>query len=100
MMNFILERVLIICSGVSLMKPFLALVLSLAVAGCGKGDAQEQKLVLTGSSTIAPLAQELGKAFEKKHPGVKVDVQSGGSDRGITDTRGGEANLGMVSREL
>ncbi len=82
------------------MKRLFALVLSLAVAGCGGNAATEQKLVLTGSSTIAPLVQEIGKAFEKKHPGVKVDVQSGGSERGITDTRGGEASLGMVSREL
>jgi phosphate transport system substrate-binding protein len=82
------------------MKPFLALVLSLVVAGCGGSAAKEQKLVVTGSSTVAPLVQEIGKAFEKEHPGVKVDVQSGGSERGITDARSGEADLGMISREL
>jgi phosphate transport system substrate-binding protein len=56
--------------------------------------------VLTGSSTIAPLASELGKAFEAKYPGVRVDVQAGGSGRGITDARQATADIGMVSRKL
>lgn len=40
---------------------------------------------MTGSSTIPLLAAELGKRYEKEHPGVRVDVQSGGSGRGIAD---------------
>lgn len=58
------------------------------------------KLVLTGSSTIAPLAVELGRRFEALHPGVRVDVQTGGSSRGINDTRKGIADIGMVSRTM
>lgn len=62
--------------------------------------AQAEKLVLTGSSTIAPLALEIGKRFERLHPGVRVDVQTGGSSRGISDARAGLADIGMVSRAL
>ncbi|MBC7538627.1 MAG: phosphate ABC transporter substrate-binding protein [Bacteriovorax sp.] len=62
--------------------------------------AQEQTITLTGSSTIAPLAMEIGKRFEKLHPGIKVDVQTGGSSRGIKDAREGTADIGMVSRSL
>ncbi|NEQ29371.1 MAG: phosphate ABC transporter substrate-binding protein [Microcoleus sp. SIO2G3] len=58
------------------------------------------KLVLTGSSTVAPLASEIAKRFESEHPGVRVDVQSGGSSRGISDARQGVADIGMVSRAL
>lgn len=58
------------------------------------------KLVLTGSSTIAPLASEIGKRYEKAHPGVRIDVQSGGSARGVADARQGVADIGMVSRSL
>lgn len=58
------------------------------------------KLVLTGSSTIAPLMLEVAKAFEVKHRGVRIDVQTGGSSRGVTDARQGNANIGMVSRDL
>lgn len=62
--------------------------------------ATSHKLVLTGSSTIAPLAVELGRRFESLHPGVRVDVQTGGSSRGINDTRKGIADIGMVSRAM
>ena len=77
----------------------------LAVAGVvaaviSLGAASKQKLTLTGSSTIAPLAAEIGKRFEQKHPGVRVDVQSGGSSRGIADARQGLADIGMASRAL
>ncbi len=58
------------------------------------------KLVLTGSSTVAPLASEIAKRFESEHSGVRVDVQSGGSSRGISDARQGVADIGMVSRAL
>jgi phosphate transport system substrate-binding protein len=73
----------------------LALLLSVGVQA-----ADSEKLVLTGSSTVAPLALELGKRFEKQTPGVRVDVQSGGSSRGVADARSGLAHIGMVSRKL
>ncbi len=62
--------------------------------------AEQQRLTLTGSSTIAPLALELGKRFEKQNPNVRVDVQSGGSSRGVADARSGLADIGMASRAL
>lgn len=62
--------------------------------------AADNRLVITGSSTIAPLVLEIAKRFEKQHPGVRIDVQSGGSSRGIADTRSRLAHIGMVSRTL
>ena len=62
--------------------------------------AAQGKLTLTGASTIAPLATEIGKRFEETHPGTRVDVQSGGSSRGVMDARRGLADIGMVSRDL
>jgi phosphate transport system substrate-binding protein len=58
------------------------------------------KLVLTGSSTVAPLAAEIGKRFESQYPGVRIDVQTGGSSRGIADVQRGVADIGMISRSL
>jgi phosphate transport system substrate-binding protein len=69
-------------------------------ATTGPARPQAAKLVLTGSSTIAPLAAELGKRYESEHPGVRIDVQSGGTARGITDARQGAADIGMASRAL
>src|SRR5262245_56353537 len=83
---------------------FVALaVLASAALGCGNssnGAGESRKLVLTGSSTIAPLAGEIGKRFESLHPGVRVDVQTGGSSRGASDLRQGLNDIGMLSRPL
>lgn len=60
----------------------------------------DDKLVITGSSTMAPLVAEIGKRFETRHPGVRVDVQTGGSSRGIADIINEIADIGMASRAL
>ncbi|GJL59624.1 MAG: phosphate ABC transporter substrate-binding protein [Nitrospirales bacterium] len=49
---------------------------------------------------MAPLVSEIGKRFETLHPKVRVDVQTGGSSRGIADTVNGLADIGMASRAL
>ena len=59
-----------------------------------------ERLTITGSSTVAPLIMEIAKRFEKVNSGVRVDVQTGGSSRGINDARMGLADIGMVSRAL
>lgn len=74
-------------------------VLPLAACG-GDGGGATQKLSLSGSSTVAPLAAELGRAFEQLHPGVRVEVQAGGSSRGVADAQAGTVDLGMASRAL
>lgn len=79
------------------------LLCALALGACSRTSAAKAgggKLVLTGSSTVAPLMSEIGKRFEREHPGVRVDVQTGGSSRGIADARQELADVGMVSRAL
>lgn len=72
-----------------------------AIAGCSRsGEQAGGRLTVTGSSTLAPLVALLAEDFEREHPGVRIDVQSGGSSRGILDVRRGLADLGMVSRGL
>jgi phosphate transport system substrate-binding protein len=68
--------------------------------GLSAGDALQGRLVITGSSTMAPLVAEIGRRYEQQHPGVRIDVQTGGSSRGITDARRGTADIGMASRAL
>jgi len=75
------------------------LIAGLLAGGCSKKQATE-KLVVTGASTVAPLAAEIGKRFESLHPGVRVDVQTGGSARGVVDARQGLSDIGLVSRPL
>jgi phosphate transport system substrate-binding protein len=83
---------------------FGAVLRRVAAAACIAGgvgcSAQEPgtKIVVTGSSTIAPLMSEIAKRFEEKHPGLRIDVQTGGSSRGVNDARQGLADIGMASR--
>lgn len=83
-----------------------------ALTACGPSDdassgdatpgdvrrAEPTRIVLTGSSTIAPLASDVARRYETEHPGVRIDVQTGGSSRGLADARRGLADVGMVSR--
>lgn len=63
-------------------------------------SAETVKINISGSSTVAPLALEIGKRFEKRHPAVHVNIQTGGSSRGIADVRSGLSDIGMASRAL
>ncbi|MBC7953333.1 MAG: phosphate ABC transporter substrate-binding protein [Rhodospirillaceae bacterium] len=74
--------------------------LALAAAPTARSAQAGETLVLTGSSTIAPLVAEMGKHFEANHPGTRIDVQTGGTSRGIRDARQGLAHIGLVSRSL
>lgn len=80
----------------------IPLGLALGIQACSSTSASggAEKLVLTGSSTVAPLASEIAKRYEQENPGIRVDVQSGGSSRGIADVRQQVADIGMVSRSL
>lgn len=81
-----------ICNGL------IVLFSTALLAACS--PEQKQTISVSGSSTIAPLMADIGKRFEERHPGIRVDVQSGGTSRGIQDVRSGLANIGMVSRVL
>jgi phosphate transport system substrate-binding protein len=62
------------------------------------GSAMEGRLHLTGSSTAAPLMAEIARRFQTLHPKVAINIEMGGSARGISDVRDGKADIGMVSR--
>jgi phosphate transport system substrate-binding protein len=83
-------------------RSVLAGLAAVTVANAAPAWAQglEGKLNITGASTLAPLVLEIAKAFEKANPKVRIDVQTGGSSRGVADARSGLADIGMVSRPL
>lgn len=83
------------------LKSMIFLGVFLVSFGCSQDNAvNTNKLTLTGSSTIAPLVLELAKRYEAKHPNIRINVQTGGSSRGMNDARKGLADIGMVSRSL
>ena len=80
----------------------VALALSALVAGhaAGQSSAPRGKVVLSGSSTLLPLIDEMAKRYKARHPGVDITVTGGGSGKGVADARAGGAQIGMVSRSL
>lgn len=99
-----MKRYLILMFFITLLSSFFLLIQSCSndnsEEAASTSDKLQGKLVLTGSSTIAPLVSEIGKRFEARHPDVRIDVQTGGSSRGIADARDGAADIGMASRAL
>ena len=78
---------------------FVGLLCSLGCQGSAKGPVPI-RIDVSGSSTLAPLVAEAAKRFEAAHPNFRVEVQTGGSSRGIRDVRAGLVDLGMSSRLL
>ncbi len=80
----------------------VSLSMGLGVAACNpvNPNSKSTKLTLTGSSTVAPLVGEIVKRFEAENPEVRIDVQTGGSSRGLADVSQGLNDIGMISRSL
>ena len=78
------------------MYRFAVVVVSMLLVACGD---HQPRLVITGSSSVAPVIAELAERYEAQG-GVPVDVQTGGSGRGLLDARQRLADFGMVSRAL
>ncbi|HEY5998814.1 MAG TPA: phosphate ABC transporter substrate-binding protein [bacterium] len=57
-------------------------------------------LRVTGSSTMCPMIAAVAERYRGVRPEVPVEVECGGSDRGIKDVRDRSAQIGMVSRAL
>ena len=87
----------------TLVALLMAVLMGVPISAGAQENTADQltgKLVITGASTLAPLIAEIGKRFESLHPTVRIDVQSGGSSRGVADARQGLADIGMVSRAM
>jgi phosphate transport system substrate-binding protein len=62
--------------------------------------AQTSTLIVTGASTMYPLMTDIARRFEQQHPGLSIDVRSGGTGQGLADLRSGASEIAMVSRQL
>lgn len=86
----------------------LAAVLAAGVCAgpCVAAHTQENttpapaKLRISGSSTMAPLLDAFAKRFRTLYPAAHIEVEAGGSGRGVADVMQGKAEIGMVSRPM
>jgi len=82
----------------------LVLMLLLAIGATTQAGSSPPgapvRLVLSGSTTMAPLMVAIARRFEQRHPGTRIEVRMGGSGNGISEVRSQAADIGMVSRSL
>ncbi|MBN1259161.1 MAG: phosphate ABC transporter substrate-binding protein [Anaerolineae bacterium] len=58
------------------------------------------RVTFAGSTTVQPLADKIGQAFNAQHPDVVLDIAAGGSSVGIQAVHDGTVDIGMASRAL
>src|SRR5262249_33459502 len=58
------------------------------------------KLAITGSTTLLPVAQKAVEAFKQLKPEITISLNGGGSQAGINGLKDGYADIGMSSREV
>lgn len=54
----------------------------------------------SGAYSLYALTQIWAEAYNKTHPGIRFDIQSGGAGKGLTDCISGAVDVAMFSREL
>ena len=64
------------------------------------GSKPAGKVVVGGSSSVAPVMEKLIEAYKKVNPDAEVELQSTDSTTGMTSAIEGSYDIGMASREL
>ncbi len=77
----------------------ILLVSLVMLCGCGRSGVQ-QKLTVTGSTTVEPIADVAADDFQAANPGKRVLVAGVGSSAGIESVANGTSDIGTSSREL
>lgn len=60
----------------------------------------EGKVVLAGSTSVAPVMDKLAEEYMKLNSGVTIEVQQSGSSAGMTSTIEDACDIGMASRDV
>lgn len=65
-----------------------------------KTSEQAGRIVIAGSTSVAPLMEVLADRYKEIHPKVEIEIQQTGTGAGITSVVEGVCDLGIASREL
>ncbi|MGE5578001.1 MAG: phosphate ABC transporter substrate-binding protein [Syntrophothermus sp.] len=63
-------------------------------------DKLSGTITVAGSTSVQPIAEMLAEEFQAQNPGVRINVQGGGSSAGVKAAQTGAAQIGTSSREL
>jgi phosphate transport system substrate-binding protein len=81
----------------------LLVAAALLMSGCTSKpaeNAKHEKITVSGSTTVLPIAQAAAEAYMHNHSSADITVSGGGSGAGITAIGQGTVSIGMSSREL
>ncbi len=69
--------------------------------GCsGGGSSADDEVIVTGSTTILPIAEIAAEQFTEQNPDIRVLVSGLGSSAGIEAVSTGTSHIGTASRDL
>jgi phosphate transport system substrate-binding protein len=77
----------------------LLIALAPALVGCDD-QAATDKVIVTGSTTLMPIAEVSAEMFQEENPETDVLVSGMGSSAGIESVSNGSSDIGTSSREL
>ena len=80
-------------------KHFL-LILSLLLTSCSPKPQQIAVIKIKGSDTMLELTDNLAEAYMKKHPGISIYVDGGGTAEGVRALIRGDVDISTASRNL
>lgn len=97
----------------ALVATSFALILAIALLACGctqqageqpsiapPGGQARETIMLSGSTTVLPIAQAAADAYMDTHGDTELQVTGGGSSIGVQAAGEGTADIGMSSRDL
>jgi phosphate transport system substrate-binding protein len=76
----------------------LIIIAVVAALFFGANLALAGNLVITGSTTVLPIAQKVAEAYMSQNPDVKISISGGGSGEGIKALIDGTTNIADSSR--
>jgi phosphate transport system substrate-binding protein len=70
------------------------------LTGCASGGSSHQEVIVTGSTTLLPIAEVAGEMYGEDHDDTSILVSGLGSSAGIESVSKGSSDIGTSSREL
>lgn len=76
----------------------VAIVGLMSISGCV--NQQKNTIKISGAFALYPMMIKWADEYQKLHPNITIDVQSGGAGLGMTNALNKISNIGMVSRAI
>ncbi|MEA4813804.1 MAG: substrate-binding domain-containing protein [Oscillospiraceae bacterium] len=74
--------------------------ISQSSTGAYSANGASGKITVAGSSSVSPVMEKLGEAYEAANKNAQVEIQTSDSTTGVTSTSEGLCDIGMASRAL